>query len=71
MKTNDYVKYMTEQFINYIDRPKEKRDSIKQEKEELKAPLSTSMFGMLPLSIALYMKKISNRKEKEKEKKSI
>ncbi|QKE71535.1 YqzE family protein [Arthrobacter citreus] len=66
MKTNDYVKYMTEQFINYIDQPKEKRDSMKQEREDLKTPFSTNMFGMLPLSIALYMKKISNRKEKEK-----
>ncbi|MEE6450417.1 YqzE family protein [Gottfriedia acidiceleris] len=66
MKTNDYVKYMTEQFINYIDQPKEKRDSIKQEKEELKTPFSTNMFGMLPLSLALLMKKVQNRKDKEK-----
>ena len=65
LKTNDYVKYMTQQFMNYIDQPKEKRDMIKLEKEETKESLSKNMFGMLPLSIALYMKKIQSRKNKK------
>ncbi|MEH6940192.1 YqzE family protein [Bacillus sp. JJ664] len=65
MKTNDYVKYMTEQFMNYIDQPKEKRELMKHEKEENKESFSTNMFGMLPLSFALYMKKIQSRKNKK------
>lgn len=65
MKTNDYVKYMTEQFMNYIDQPKELRDQYKHEKEESKEIFSTKMFGMLPLSIALYMKKLQPRKNKK------
>ena len=56
---------MTQQFMNYIDQPKEKRDMIKLEKEETKESLSKNMFGMLPLSIALYMKKIQSRKNKK------
>ncbi len=52
--------------MNYIDQPKEERDLIKHEKEEMKKPFTTNMFGMLPLSFALYMKKIQNKKEKDK-----
>lgn len=56
---------MTQQFMNYIDRPKETRDLQKLEKDEMKTSFSTNMFGMLPLSLALYKKSIQDRKNKK------
>ena len=32
MKTNDYVKYMTQQFVQYMDQPKEERKTKKIQK---------------------------------------
>jgi len=36
MKTNDYVKYMTQQFVQYMDQPKKrgKRKKFKKKKNE-------------------------------------
>ena len=65
LKTNDYVKYMTEQFMNYIDQPKEVREQHKHEKEESKEYLPSRMFGLLPLSLALYKRKLNERRNKK------
>lgn len=37
MKTNDYVKYMTQQFVQYMDQPKEERKTKKIQKKEERA----------------------------------
>ena len=33
MKTNDYVKYMTQQFVQYMDQPKEERKTKRFKKK--------------------------------------
>ena len=37
MKTNDYVKYLTQTVVKYIDQPKEERRKMKQAKKEAEA----------------------------------
>ena len=63
MKTNDYVKYVTEQLVNYMDKPKEVRKELKTQKKLERDPVVTQLFGVIPLSIMLFVK---NRKSKKK-----
>jgi len=51
MKTNDYVKYMTQTFVKYIDQPKEERVRLKQERRQAKASFWYRWFGILPYAI--------------------
>ncbi|XBP66246.1 YqzE family protein [Bacillus velezensis] len=55
MKTNDYVKYMTEQFVKYFDTPKQERRERKEVRKEKKVPASQHWFGILPYSFKLWM----------------
>lgn len=48
MKTNDYLKYMIQTFVKYIDQPKEERKRIRLERKESKASFWYRWFGILP-----------------------
>jgi hypothetical protein len=48
MKTNDYVKYMTQTFVKYIDQPKSQRKKLRLEQKEAKASFIFRWFGILP-----------------------
>ncbi len=43
MKTNDYVKYITQTVVQYIDQPKDERIKIRQDKKERKASFMYQM----------------------------
>nr|WP_029191111.1 YqzE family protein [Ornithinibacillus scapharcae] len=53
MKGNDYVKFMTQQVVSYIDLPKEERKQRKlNQKAEKQYPvLGNKWFGVLPYAI--------------------
>ncbi|TRZ37603.1 YqzE family protein [Niallia circulans] len=57
MKTNDYVKYLTQTFVQYMDQPKEERKKIKQERRINKEPFMLRWFGILPYVFAYFFKK--------------
>lgn len=58
MKTNDYVKYLTQQFVQHYNVPKAERKENRQlRKEEKYSPVST-WFGILPMAIAMFFKKL-------------
>jgi hypothetical protein len=57
MKTNDYVKYITQTVVKYIDQPKEVRKRIKQEKKEAEATFLYKWFGILPFLLMSSFKK--------------
>ncbi|WP_096188443.1 YqzE family protein [Evansella halocellulosilytica] len=63
MKTNDYVKFMTQQFVTYVDQPKEERIARKQQKKEMKLPKSYKWFGLVPFSLSLTAKKLKKYKK--------
>ncbi|MFN2745355.1 MULTISPECIES: YqzE family protein [Bacillus] len=58
MKTNDYVKYMTEQLVKYMDTPKDERKQMKERRRESK-PSSRiyRWFGILPVGCAMLFKR--------------
>ncbi|KAA6454826.1 MULTISPECIES: YqzE family protein [Bacillus] len=57
MKTNDYVKYMTEQFVKYMDTPKVERKELKEVRKERKVPATQHWFGILPYGVKLWLKR--------------
>ncbi|ENH97454.1 hypothetical protein J416_05568 [Gracilibacillus halophilus YIM-C55.5] len=57
MSGNDYVKYMTQQIVRYMDTPKPERKKIKQEKKEEPIIYSSKWFGVLPFAFRLLLKK--------------
>lgn len=48
MKTNDYVKYMTQTIVKYVDQPKDERKRLRMERKEQKASFLYRWFGILP-----------------------
>lgn len=51
-KGNDLIRYMTEQVVDYMGKPKEERKSTRKRKE----PWQTKWFGMLPLGVSMWAK---------------
>ncbi|MFT9600219.1 YqzE family protein [Mesobacillus sp.] len=61
MKTNDYVKYLTQTVVKYIDQPKEERRKMKQAKKEAEATFMFRWFGILPFMLMSSIKKKKNK----------
>ncbi|MBU9712232.1 YqzE family protein [Evansella tamaricis] len=52
MKTNDYVKFMTQQFVTYTNQPKEERKAKREERKSVQPPRSHRWFGLVPFAIS-------------------
>lgn len=52
---------MTEQFVTYVDQPKEVKQAKREEKKEHRQPMSFRLFGMIPFALRLMW----NRKRHE------
>ncbi|MED3571657.1 YqzE family protein [Cytobacillus praedii] len=51
MKSNDYVKYITQTVVKYIDQPKDERKKSRLEKKNAKEPFLLKWFGIIPYAI--------------------
>ncbi len=63
MKTNDYVKFMTEQVVTYMNSSTEEKKQKKQDKKEGRELFTSKWFGVLPLALKVLVEK---RKESDK-----
>ncbi|MBY0096397.1 YqzE family protein [Mesobacillus maritimus] len=57
MKTNDYVKYLTQTVVKYAEQPKEERVKIRVERKSEKSPFLLRWFGIIPYSFMLLIKR--------------
>jgi hypothetical protein len=64
MKTNDYVKYLTQTVVKYIDQPKDERKRVKLEKKEEQEPFLLKWFGLLPYLFYFTMKKKNHKRSR-------
>jgi hypothetical protein len=60
MKTNDYVKYMTQTIIRYADQPRNERKRLRTERKQRRASFWYRWFGILPYVVYT---EIKNRKK--------
>lgn len=63
MKTNEYVKYVTQQIVTYVDTPTEQKKQTKQEKKDTRLPFMYRMFGLLPLALTVAIKKNEKKRK--------
>jgi YqzE-like protein len=61
MKTNDYVKYMTQTIVKYADQPRDERRRLRTERKETKASFWYRWFGILPYVLYFEVKKRRRR----------
>ncbi|MFZ3590313.1 YqzE family protein [Bacillus sp. DJP31] len=59
MSFNDLVKYVTQQFVSYLDKSKDQRLQTKNDRRSSQPALSR-WFGIIPLGFMLFMR---NRKK--------
>lgn len=56
MSTNNYLKFITEEFVKYFNNPKEIRKKRREEKQE-QTIYSNRWFGVIPFSFKMFLKK--------------
>lgn len=54
MSSNDYVKFLTQQLVTYMNKPKEDRKKEKTKNEQ--SAYSSNWFGLFPFTIKLLFK---------------
>ena len=52
MKTNDYIKFMTQEFVTYVEQPKEVRVAKRAEKRSFRPTRSHRWFGLVPYALS-------------------
>lgn len=65
IKTEEYIKYLTEKVIAYMDMPPEVRKEQRSLQRSARDPWHVRWFGMIPLSLALLWKRRQERKRKK------
>ncbi|MEF2965412.1 YqzE family protein [Paenibacillus sp. M1] len=63
IKGDELVKYITERVVDYVETPREAR----RERSKGKEPWSSRWFGLIPISLSLWVGKIPRRREREKQ----
>ncbi|GIP37926.1 hypothetical protein J31TS4_12060 [Paenibacillus sp. J31TS4] len=63
-KTDEFVQYLTERVVVYIDTPREVRRQLRQERRSrYKEPWPLRWFGLLPYALSMW---ISQRKRRSR-----
>lgn len=57
MADQDYVKYMTQRIVKYMDTPKEERKQQRRKKKEQNVNYSNKWFGVLPFAFRLFFQR--------------
>ncbi|MGV3488840.1 MAG: YqzE family protein [Tuberibacillus sp.] len=60
MKSDDYVKWLTEQFVQYMNQPRNVRKDKRELRKKQRNPIKNEMFGLIPNAISHYAKQLKN-----------
>jgi hypothetical protein len=60
MKSEDYVKYLTEQLVRYMETPRAQRRKSRLESKAIRPALRNQLFGQIPDAIENYIKRLSS-----------
>nr|WP_245347742.1 YqzE family protein [Oceanobacillus polygoni] len=61
MSGNDYLKFMTEQVVSYLDLPSEERKKRKEAHKQQDSFYATRWLGMLPFTLKIMFQKENSR----------
>ncbi|WP_051263210.1 YqzE family protein [Tuberibacillus calidus] len=62
MKSDDYVRWLTEQFVLYMNQPKAVRKDRRQMRKSQRYPIKNEMFGLIPNALSFYTQKWRSKK---------
>jgi hypothetical protein len=57
MSFQDLIGFLTKEFVQYVDTPKDERMKKKQEKKKLQGNWSQHWFGAIPIAISMMFKR--------------
>lgn len=57
MSGNDYLKFMTEQVVAYLDLPQEERKKRKKQEKVPRPVYSSRWLGVLPFAVKTFLRK--------------
>ncbi|CAH0345716.1 YqzE family protein [Bacillus sp. CECT 9360] len=57
MKTNDYIKFLTQQFVKYMAVPKDVRKQRREKKKKMRKPFVSNWFGLMPFALTMLFKR--------------
>jgi hypothetical protein len=57
LSTNDYIKYITQTFVQHYSIPKSERKQKRIQKKEEKPPFLLNWFGLLPYAFLMLFKR--------------
>jgi hypothetical protein len=63
IKTDDYIKYLTEKVVAYMDTPADVRKEKRSLHKSTREPWVVRWFGMVPLSVLIWWNKRKRKKE--------
>lgn len=58
---NDYVKFMTQEIVQYMDKPKDDRKKQRQQKKRERQPFAVRWFGVLPYALIMMKRRQKNK----------
>ncbi|RYL91046.1 YqzE family protein [Sporolactobacillus sp. THM7-4] len=58
MKSDEYVRFLTEQFVRYMEVPRAERKKARMEQKATRPPLRNQLFGQIPNAIESYVSQI-------------
>ena len=61
MKTNDYVKFMTQTAVKYMNQPKDERARQRMERKNNKEPFLYRWFGVVPMAAYLFGREVKDK----------
>ncbi|MCL1630379.1 YqzE family protein [Sporolactobacillus sp. CPB3-1] len=64
MKSDEYVRFLTEQFVRYMETPREERKKARMEQKAQRPPLRNQLFGQIPDAIENYVASIRSKLKK-------
>lgn len=57
MNTNDYIKFLTQEFVTYVDQPKNSRKRHRMDRHNRKRNYSSQLFGLVPIALMMFFRR--------------
>ena len=63
MSTNAYIKYLTQQLVEYFNVTKTERKENRQQRKNERPPSISTWSGIVPFALTMFFSKFSKRKQ--------
>lgn len=61
MSTNDYLKFLVQEMVKYMDTPRDQRKEARSVRRQQRMPWTYRLFGMVPFGMKMFASKHKKR----------